>query len=200
MGWQPTKKFWGLAAVVCSLIVLLDQVTKIYLVGRIPYDSGPESHVEIISGFFWIVHEVNQGAAWGILYGKMDLLALISMIVAVGLVIYLRKLSEGYRERIAALVMLEGGVIGNLIDRLALLHLAGIYGPEQPEGVVDFLQFFIFGYRYPAFNVADIAITVGVIIFCISSFCRKSPEEDEPDDRQTGKKPWGQVLKEILRP
>jgi signal peptidase II len=184
------KHFVWIATAISVGVLVLDQVTKYIIADRLPVNGVP---ITMIEGFFYISHEVNTGAAWGIFNQHMGRLAFVSFVVALILIVYFRKFAEGYTERGVAFAMLLGGILGNLVDRMDLIKR-----PSGIRGVVDFLRFILIRYHYPSFNVADIGITVGVGIVLISSFCRKPPEEegDGKDDKRT----WGEKLKDALRP
>lgn len=109
---------------------------------------------EIISNFFYITLCYNTGGAWSIFSGNSLLLALISLI-ALAIVIYtmFKSKSKFYLYSCALFI---GGLIGNLFDRL-------VYGK-----VIDFLDFIIFGYDFPIFNIADCFICIGVALMFIA--------------------------------
>ena len=142
---------------ICAAAVLvLDQLTKFWIHNneRLPFESyGPGRHIELIPGFFNIVHVGNTGAAWNILSGRSTLLAVFAL--AVLLFIFFSRNALGLRQRATqvAFGLLCGGIVGNLIDRIVHKH------------VIDFLDFHFGGYAYPAFNIADIGICCGVGIY-----------------------------------
>ena len=127
--------------------------------------------MDILPGFFSIVHVRNTGAAWGILRGQTMLLAILSVGVGAGIVLRFRQLVEGHRERVWALGLVLGGIAGNLVDRV-------LWG-----SVIDFLSFYYRSFEWPAFNVADSAISCGVGLFVLSSLMRKQ-DDAEADTRQ----------------
>ena len=144
------KKNYIIIGIGVALIVLLDQITKQFIA------SSMELHenIEVIKDFFYISSHRNEGAAWGILQGEMIIFFLIT-IIAFALFYYLVK-EINFKEKkmySIAVVLLIGGAIGNFIDRLLFGY------------VVDFLDFVIFGYDFPTFNVADMALVIGVIMF-----------------------------------
>lgn len=147
--------------IICSVLlacffVMLDQTSKALVARYMPeHDIIP-----IIPCCFNLTYLNNPGAAWGILAGKGNVLLAFSILVFAGIIYFLRTLSEGWTERYFALFMVLSGITGNSIDRV------------WRGQVVDFLDFYIKNYHWPAFNVADSAITVGVAIFIISSFFR----------------------------
>ncbi len=131
-------------------VILLDRLTKILIVNTVTLHA---SH-PVIPGFFDIVHVRNEGIAFGLFAGSPSavrtlLLVLVST-VALGAVTYLLWTSgpSASRQR-ASLSLILGGALGNLFDRL------------HTGSVVDFLDFFIGAWHWPAFNVADSAIVVG---------------------------------------
>lgn len=146
-------------------VVLLDQATK-YLVCK---DLTVwTSRIDVLPGVFSIVHVRNTGAAWGILRGQAVLLAVLSIGVGAAIVLRFRQLVEGHRERVWALGLVLGGIAGNLVDRV-------LWG-----SVIDFLSFYYRSFEWPAFNVADSAISCGVGLFVVSSLMRRQ------DDAETG--------------
>jgi signal peptidase II len=143
-------------------VLALDHLTK-WLVIRAWPETTYEPPVEVIPGFFSLVHYRNRGAAWGIFADHTMLLALVSLAVFVAMIVYFRRLTEDVPERAIALGAVLGGVVGNLIDRLFR------------HEVVDFLLFYWGDWHtrsFPAFNIADSAITCGIAVFIISSFLR----------------------------
>jgi signal peptidase II len=134
-------------------IVLLDQVTKWFVDRSMPlYRSIP-----VIDGFFTLTYIRNTGAAFGILAGsgaafRLPFLMLFSLLAIGFIIVMLRRLPERETGLIIALTFILGGAIGNLIDRFA-------YGE-----VIDFLDFYWANYHWPAFNIADSFITIGVTI------------------------------------
>ncbi len=141
----------------CALTVfVLDQVTKAWITSTLPFESyGPGGHIEVIPGFFNIVHVGNTGAAWSILSGRGTLLAAFAIVVLV--FIFFSRKTLGLRQRGTQIAfgLLCGGIVGNLVDRIVHKH------------VIDFLDFHFGSYTYPAFNVADIGIVTGVAIYFI---------------------------------
>lgn len=135
------------------VIVLLDQLTKWVVDTTMPlYRSIP-----VIDGFFNLTYIRNTGAAFGIFAGsasafRVPFLMIFSLLAIGFIVAMLRRLPERETGLIIALTFILGGAIGNLIDRFA-------YGE-----VIDFLDFYWGSYHWPAFNIADSFITIGVAI------------------------------------
>jgi signal peptidase II len=142
------------------LVVVADQVTKIWISGALrPYELVP-----VIDGFFNLTLAFNTGAAFSFLAQgggwQRWLLSGLAVVVTIVLVVWLTRLGRHERWTAAALSLVIGGAVGNLLDRLRLGH------------VVDFLDFYLGSWHWPAFNVADSAIVVGVAILLLASFRR----------------------------
>lgn len=130
--------------IIALIVIALDQVTKYMTVQSIPYREA----VEWIPGFISFTHHRNTGAAWSILEGQMLFFYVVTLIIVGVIIYYLHK--YGRKERLfgLALSLILGGAIGNFIDRLLF------------QFVVDMIRLeFI---NFPIFNIADIALTVGV--------------------------------------
>ncbi len=143
----------GLTAVV---VLVLDVVTKHLVLERL----APGRPVRVIDGFFSLTLVLNPGLAFGMLSetpaGWRWLVALLSIGALVVLaVVGLRMLPMGGRLTPFALGLIFGGAVGNLIDRARF------------GAVVDFLDFYWRGYHWPAFNVADASISVGVVLLAL---------------------------------
>ena len=134
------------------LLVVLDQASKIYL--TLVNKTSPID-LEVIRGFFRITYTCNDGAAFSILKGKRVFFIIMTIIVVFFIVYYLLKNKVYWVEKYSLLLIISGAV-GNLIDRI-------MYGY-----VIDFLDFNIFGYDFPVFNIADSFITIGAIGLIIS--------------------------------
>jgi signal peptidase II len=132
-------------------VILIDQVTKWMIVKEMYYGQS----ITVIENFLYITSHRNRGAAWGILQGQMWFFYLITVVVVIGLIIYIQKLKKQDKWFGIALALMLGGAIGNFIDRVVR------------KEVVDFVNTYIFTYDFPIFNVADSALVVGVIIMFI---------------------------------
>ena len=136
-----------------TAIVIVDQVTKAIVDRTMPlHDSIP-----IIDGLFNLTYVRNTGAAFGIFAGSHEAFRLPFLItvsvLAIGFIfIMLKRLRASEAGLISALSLILGGAIGNLIDRI-------LYGE-----VIDFLDVYWSDYHWPAFNIADSCITIGVAI------------------------------------
>jgi len=150
---------------ISGVLVLLDQMTKA-LIGHYlqPYHS-----ITVIPGFFNLTYIHNPGGAFGFLAGADPILRkvvfLFVSLLAVGLILwYYMKTPASYPLLGSAFAMIFGGAIGNLVDRI------------KTGKVVDFLDFYVGNFHWPAFNVADSAITVGIGIFILHLLFKKLPE------------------------
>ena len=167
------KKYIIKYSIIASIVVvcvLLDQITKIVAESNLKeYQSVP-----VIKGFFDFTLCYNTGGAWSIMSDATWLLIVIS-ILALGLMIYTLIKSKDLLYIISASVFC-GGLIGNLIDRIFNV------------GVVDFLDFNIFGYDFPVFNVADTFIVVSAILIGISIILEDKKEKKiEVKEEENGK-------------
>ena len=140
------------------MVIGCDQATKLWIVDVFTlYESK-----EVVPGFFNLTYLVNNGAAFSILAGQPALWRQLFFVAVASVALVLIMLAQRSFGRQSswysvALALIAGGAIGNLIDRVRLGH------------VVDFLEFYIGTYHWPAFNVADSAITVGVALFLIKN-------------------------------
>ena len=98
----------------CLILAVIDQITKDAVIEMIPKYSKKT----VIPGFFDLTYITNPGAAWGIMEGKGILLLTISMTVIVAMIIFFRKLCDGWCERYYALLLVVSGVLGNTYDRI----------------------------------------------------------------------------------
>ncbi len=155
--WQKISRYWLLFAT-ATAIILLDQSTKVWVQHHpeLPLESyWPYGGIEIIPGFFYLAHIVNEGAAWGMFRGFRYGFVALALVALVGFYFFRRNLLLKKMPCQLAFGFICGGILGNLCDRLRLGF------------VVDFLDFHLPGYRWPAFNVADSGITVGVALYII---------------------------------
>lgn len=134
------------------LVIILDQMTKLAVVRALrPYDA-----ISVIPGFFNLVHVRNPGIAFGLLSQlgtawSTLLLSAITTAAVILLILWFTRLAGGDHRAAFALSLIIGGAVGNLIDRVRLGE------------VVDFLDLYVGSFHWPAFNVADSAVTVGTL-------------------------------------
>jgi signal peptidase II len=141
-----------------AFIVAADQLTKALVRAKLPlYDS-----VNVIPGMLDITHATNTGAAFGILNGvefpyKAVVMVLVALVALTAVAVYATTLPAEQRIARLGLSLILGGAFGNLIDRT----LTGF--------VVDFVDVYWRGYHFWAFNVADSAITLGVVLMLLDA-------------------------------
>jgi signal peptidase II len=160
------KRNWDLFGLIIILATAFDQVTKAFVLSKIDlYGSVP-----VISGFFHIIHTRNRGMAFGMLNNPdpgpaFYFLTGASVFAVILILFWFLRLKEYEKSIIPGLALILGGALGNLIDRLRLGE------------VIDFLDFHIGSYHWPAFNVADSCISVGTIWVVISLLFFISPDQ-----------------------
>ena len=142
---------------VALAVVLLDQATKEWVRGAFSLHES----IPVIPGFFHLTYIRNTGAAWGMFSGQNLTLSLLAFAMLLVLVFFRRKIMPPGRLHRIALGLLCGGIVGNLFDRLRL------------DYVVDFLDFFVRDWHWPAFNIADSAICIGVAIYMLGTLLAK---------------------------
>lgn len=143
--------------VLLVFFLFIDQITK-FIVST---NLNIYEPIVVIKNFFNITYAQNTGAAWSIFEGKTIVLTIVSFVVSCAMIYWLFKnKNETKIVRFSVLLMLSGA-IGNFIDRLLLGY------------VIDFLDFYIFGYDFPIFNIADSLLCIGVGILLLSTFFEK---------------------------
>ena len=137
---------WEIVACVAAIVLVVDQLSKA-LVLTFLAPGAPHAEVVIVPGLLRLYYVENTGAAFGLFQGKNPLLAFLAFGVVVALIVWFRKLVRFWLGALALGLQL-GGAVGNLIDRF------------RHGFVVDFIDFSF----WPTFNVADSAITIGVLM------------------------------------
>jgi len=142
-----------------AVIIVLDQISKLSISGHFAYAESLR-----VTGFFNLVLAHNTGAAFNFLNDAGGWQRWLFTAIAVAAAVWIVRLLRQHAQQTLfcfALAMVLGGALGNLVDRVA-------YGY-----VVDFLDFYWGSYHFPAFNVADSAISVGAALLLLDSFKRK---------------------------
>ncbi len=141
--------------VISIILMLIDQISKKII--ELSYDIGDSR--EIIKKFFYITSHRNRGAAWGILQNSRYLFLFITILFLLLLFFYI------YKNKVVLKIndyvifsLIIGGALGNFLDRI-------IKGE-----VVDFLDFHIFGYDFPIFNLADTFICLGIFLLALKIY------------------------------
>ncbi len=137
--------------IIAVLILILDQFSK----SLVEIFVNLNESIQVIHNFFYITVIHNTGGAWSIFSNYSYLFIIASLVAIVLLIKFMFGFKNNLRNNIA-FASLFGGIFSNLADRLFLGY------------VRDFLDFKIFGYNYPIFNIADIAIVIGAILLIIA--------------------------------
>ena len=161
-GHRTLNKKHGVFFITLLLVVGLDQISKIYISSVMSLHAS----YPVIDGFFNITYVRNPGAAFGFLANATPMFRSLFLIIvsAAAIVMILYFLAKNRSAGILltfALSLILGGAVGNLVDRIRF------------GNVVDFLDFYIASCHWPAFNVADSAISVGAVLLVVEMFRRK---------------------------
>jgi len=140
---------------IAAAVIILDHLTK----AIISHYLYLHQSIEVIGGFFNITYIRNPGAAFGLFRDSGEIFRIVfltgtSIVALIVIFFFYTQAKDGLISKIA-LSLIAGGAVGNLIDRIR-------FGE-----VIDFLDFYIGQYHWPAFNIADSAITVGVFLLLI---------------------------------
>ena len=159
MGWYAPTPVKARFLVVSAFVLALDQWTKLWI------EASLEVHgrLPVVSGFFNLVHVQNTGIAFGLFPAGRELagtvlLTLLGFGALVVVSLYFRSTSEREPLLLLSLALVLGGAVGNLIDRILL------------RAVTDFLDVYVGTHHWPAFNVADSGVTVGIVLMLAHSF------------------------------
>lgn len=145
-----------------GLIIILDQATKYLAKTRLMNEIS----IDLIQGYFSLTYVENRGAAFGIFRDKRFILIGLTSAIIIFMIYYLIKNKDMGKWLRISFVLIIGGAIGNLIDRIALGY------------VVDFFHFYIHDvFDYPVFNVADISVVCGTILLAINLLFSKEYQE-----------------------
>lgn len=137
--------------IIALLGLIIDQLIKLIVTSFMDiYNS-----ITVVEDFFFLTYVRNKGAAWGIFSNNTLILALISVVFLFFLIKYINNETEIKKINAISFGFILGGIAGNLLDRLIRGY------------VVDFFRFVILGYNYPVFNIADVLIVIGVILFIV---------------------------------
>ena len=149
-----------ISIILITLITLvIDQTSKYLILHKMKeFESIP-----IINNFFKVTFMKNTGAAFSFLEGNVPLIIIVTSIIIIFILRYIKSTTPKRQEKIFYSLII-GGAFGNLIDRI-------VHGY-----VIDFLDFNLFGYNYPVFNIADISIVVGIFSLIILSIIESRSE------------------------
>ncbi len=145
--------------IIISIILLcIDQISKLLVVNLLTKTDS----ITIIKNFFYLTYINNDGAAFSILVGKRIFLILIAVLVTVMLIRYIKKNNIQNKLELVSISLIIGGSLGNLMDRVIRGY------------VIDFLDFKIFNYNFPIFNLADTFIVIGVILLLLKEIRKEN--------------------------
>ena len=147
-----TKNFYINLFIIFSIFVI-DRITKIYVIGV----NGKNSYEDLYSSKFLNINLIwNEGIAFGLFsFSQNNLYNLLTLIISIIIIVILKMIINSYGIKKYGLMMIFGGALGNLFDRIFY------------KAVPDFIDFHIGEFHWFVFNVADIFITIGVIIMIL---------------------------------
>ena len=164
--WLPKladRRLFLRALLLAALIIAVDQLSKHWILAGLQLQVGDRLAV---TPFFNLVLTFNRGVTFGLFYHHSDLmpylLSAVAILICGGLLLWLARTNDAFVG--TALGLIIGGALGNVIDRLR-------YG-----GVADFLDFHWGGWHWPAFNLADSAIVIGVGLLLVDGLFRQRRE------------------------
>ncbi len=149
------RYFW----IVVFFITFTDQLTKYIISSSLPlYHTTPTASIPLIPNFLYLIHVHNTGAAWSLFAGYPKLLGLFGLVVLLFFYFFRKSLQLQYTPFQIIFGLLCGGTLGNIIDRLRFGY------------VIDFIDIHLPHYRWPAFNIADCAISTSIVIYLLYTF------------------------------
>ena len=158
---------YRLLAVVTAVVLAADQASKLY----IDRHFFPGESLTVWKHFFNITYVRNQGAAFGMLASsslRLPFFIAVALLAALGILWYFRRLRPEQRLLQFSLALIFSGALGNLLDRIRLGE------------VIDFLDAHWYAHHWPAFNVADSAITVGVALLLVDLWREERSRKNAP--------------------
>jgi len=133
--------------IVSSLVVILDQLSKLWM-----YANRPPTHIELLPGFLDLVYFENTGALFGLFHGHTQVFIGLGIASVIAILVFLHYFPPSTTIGVLSFALILSGAVGNLIDRIRLGY------------VIDFLRMHVQEvFFWPAFNVADAALTVGIV-------------------------------------
>ncbi len=147
---------------IISVLVIVDQLSKVLIARSIALLSSKT----VISGFFDLTHIQNRGAIFGFFSQSgsplLHVILMLASLAALGIVVYyFFKAAASERLTLVSLSLILSGALGNLIDRVLR------------DYVIDFLDFYVKGWHWPSFNVADASITIGALLLVLMLIFRR---------------------------
>jgi len=179
---SPRTLYFSLTAFVG---VVLDQITKLWVASNL--EVGGRDGIEIIPNLLSIIHVLNDGAAFSIMRGQLNLFVIFTLVFGVIVLDFARRLPERARVEAITLGMVFGGMIGNFIDRITrgeVVDMVKVYWGWEPgrSWLIDRVGTNV----YPIWNVADALLVVGLLAFVLYYFVQgdSEPELDDLDDEK----------------
>lgn len=156
------------------LALILDQISKMWIRARLPEDGGRD----LLPGWIHLQHIHNHGAAWGVFAGQKVFLIIFTVVVVGFVLLSAREVARRGPLPAIGFGFILGGALGNLWDRLTYGYVTDFFDLDTPWHVLK---------TFPVFNVADSALTVGVVLMMISLVFQReeaapvaSPHHAEP--------------------
>ena len=169
---ESAKRSLKLGGLLALIVIALDQVTKLWALSTLFLDG----RVVEVTPFFNLVAVWNRGVSFGLLASNDPMtpyyLSAFAVAVVVGLAVWLSRATSPLMR--ISLGLIIGGAIGNVIDRI------------RYNAVVDFIDWHVAGYHWPAFNIADSAISIGVVFLLFDSFLGDSQKSDPQISKGAG--------------
>lgn len=157
---------------ISTVVIVLDQITKIYIDGSLALGE----RIPVMPSFN-ITLWYNEGSAFSFLSNaggwQRWFFTIVSTVVSIVLIVWLYRLTRQEKLMTWSIALILGGAIGNLIDRVAYGH------------VVDFIQWYYQSWYFPTFNIADAAITIGAIFLLISTFTTPEQPADQTEESKS---------------
>ena len=153
---------------VSFIVLLIDQILKVII-------STSDTYIEVINNFFYIDYASNQGAAFSILSGHNIILIVLTIIISL-LIYHIMFSYKDTRINNISFGLIFGGILGNFLDRVFVGY------------VRDFISFKFGSYYFPIFNIADMAIVIGVILLIISTILEEKKKNGSKSRRSNRKK------------
>jgi signal peptidase II len=183
--YRPSFVFLG---IVSAVSLALDLGSKAWAVKNL---DDPFARVEVIRGFMALVLAHNRGGAWGLFQNETESLrrpffVIVSILAIAFILAMYRKLEPGQRALKWGLPLVLGGALGNLVDRIRYGHVIDFIDVYAGKGgALDKIIQSLFGpmreYHWPTFNVADIAIVIGVGLMAVDMFTSRKPTKQQQD-------------------
>lgn len=168
------------------LIVVIDQLTKWNIQARLPYGNTP---VPAVGRFLFLTHTHNTGGAFSLFQAGNVIFIVIASLAIIALVVAYQRMRKSDLVVTTALALALGGAIGNLIDRVRFGYVVDFFDIQAGTGRSV----------WPIFNVADSAITVGIVLLAVHFVFGKSPAEPLPQPQPGDDAPadtMGEALKQ----